>query len=102
MTKNIWRNRNLSSTLYYKVLFMQETNQSSDSLKDSKDIRRIMERSSKCISLSGLSGVAAGPCALIGAFIAYKLVNNYYGRFNSRGFFSGDDFSLLKLKFVIV
>lgn len=76
--------------------------ENNDSLNDLKDIRRIMERSSKFISLSGLSGVAAGICALIGAFLAYKLLNNYYGTYNSRGFFSGDDFSRLKIKFVLL
>ena len=73
--------------------------QSNDSLNDIKDIRRILERSSRFISLSGLSGVAAGICALIGAYIAYKMLGNYYGTFNSRGFFSGDDFSRLKIRF---
>lgn len=81
---------------------MEEKNQSADSLNDIKDIRRIMDRSSRFISLSGLSGVAAGICALIGAFIAYKLLDNYYGTFNSRGFFSGDDFSRLKIKFALL
>ena len=37
-------------------------------------IRRLMERSSKFISLSGLSGILAGIYALIGAGIAYFLV----------------------------
>jgi hypothetical protein len=37
-------------------------------------IRSIMERSSKFISLSGLSGILAGIYALIGAAIAYLLV----------------------------
>lgn len=37
-------------------------------------IRSIMERSSKFISLSGLSGIMAGIYALIGAAIAYKLI----------------------------
>lgn len=78
---------------------MEVTNQPNDSFNDLKDIRRIMERSSRFISLSGLSGVAAGICALAGAIIAYTMLQNYYGSYNSRGFFSGDDFSLLKLKF---
>jgi hypothetical protein len=39
-----------------------------------KDIRQMMERSSRFISLSGLSGVFAGTFALAGAFVAnYKL-----------------------------
>ncbi|MBK0380703.1 hypothetical protein [Mucilaginibacter segetis] len=37
-------------------------------------IRSIMERSTKFISLSGLSGVMAGIYALIGAGLAYKLI----------------------------
>lgn len=37
-------------------------------------IRSLMERSSRFLSLSGLSGVLAGIYASIGAFIAYKLV----------------------------
>lgn len=39
-------------------------------LSDLKQIRQLMERSSKFISLSGLSGISAGIIALIGAFIA--------------------------------
>ena len=34
------------------------------------DIKQIMERSSRFISLSGLSGISAGICALIGAWLA--------------------------------
>lgn len=63
-----------------------------------KDIRQMMERSSRFISLSGLSGVAAGSFALLGSWLAYRILANYYGGYNSRGFFSGDDFSKLKLK----
>ena len=37
-------------------------------------IRNLMERSSKFISLSGLSGVLAGAYALIGAVLAYNLL----------------------------
>ncbi|HEY6161216.1 MAG TPA: hypothetical protein VI112_08335 [Bacteroidia bacterium] len=43
-------------------------------LETLKDIRNIMDRSSRFISLSGLSGVFAGIFALAGAFVAnYKL-----------------------------
>ncbi len=43
------------------------------------DIRRIMNRQTRFLSLSGLAGVFAGTYALIGAFVAYKMiqVNNY-------------------------
>ncbi|MFI5140187.1 MAG: hypothetical protein ACHQIM_20365, partial [Sphingobacteriales bacterium] len=39
-------------------------------------IRSMMERSSKFISLSGLSGILAGVYALIGAGFAYKMLYN--------------------------
>jgi hypothetical protein len=42
-------------------------------------IRNLMERSSKFISLSGLSGVLAGVYALIGAGLAYGLIKDYGG-----------------------
>ena len=61
-----------------------------------------MERSSRFVSLSGLSGVSAGVCSLAGAFIAHSILNNYYGSYNSSGFFSGDDFSRLKIKLLAV
>ena len=35
------------------------------------EIRSLMERSSRFISLSGLSGVVAGTIALLGAIVAY-------------------------------
>jgi hypothetical protein len=38
------------------------------------DIKQIMERSSRFISLSGWSGIAAGLCALVGATIAYTIL----------------------------
>ena len=41
---------------------------------DLASIRNLMERSSKFISLSGLSGVLAGVYALIGAALAYNLL----------------------------
>ncbi len=39
------------------------------------DIKRIMERSTRFMSLSGLGGVGAGVSALIGAFFAWKLLD---------------------------
>lgn len=63
-------------TLYFKVLFMSEQNQHLETLND---IRQIMERSSKFISLSGWSGIAAGICALTGAWFAYGIITETYG-----------------------
>ncbi|ABG59831.1 hypothetical protein [Cytophaga hutchinsonii] len=45
-------------------------------LSDLKQIRQLMERSSKFISLSGLSGISAGVIALIGAFVARWRIHN--------------------------
>ncbi|ANH84037.1 hypothetical protein A8C56_17930 [Niabella ginsenosidivorans] len=45
--------------------------------EDLQHIRQMMERSSRFISLNGLSGVAAGIFALIGAVIAYWLFQQY-------------------------
>src|SRR5579872_1248578 len=47
------------------------------SLETLQDIKRMMERSSRFISLSGLSGVSAGICALIGAYIAHDWIGTY-------------------------
>ena len=43
-------------------------------LETLKDIRQMMERSSRFISLSGLSGIAAGVCALTGAWFACDVI----------------------------
>ena len=48
--------------------------QNNDPKEDLQAIRNMMERSSKFLSLSGLSGVVAGICALIGAAVAYFLI----------------------------
>ncbi len=83
--------------MYYKVLFMKETTPPEQTLQD---IKQMMERSSRFISLSGLSGITAGIVALAGAWLAGRILNNYYGGYNSRGFFTGDDFSQLKIKLI--
>ena len=49
-------------------------NTHTDHLDALRDIKQMMEKSSRFISLSGLSGIAAGSCALIGAAFAYPLV----------------------------
>jgi len=81
---------------------MLEQNQQSASLQELKDIKRMMERSSRFISLSGLSGVAAGVCALAGAWKAKDILDSYYGSYNSTGFFSGDEFSKLKIQLLVL
>lgn len=51
---------------------MSDKNAGLDTLKD---IKQMMERSSRFISLSGLSGIAAGICAMIGAWFAYGIIS---------------------------
>lgn len=51
-------------------------NNQQQSLETLQDIKKMMERSSRFISLSGLSGVAAGICALAGAAFAYKIIGS--------------------------
>ncbi|WP_346863366.1 hypothetical protein [uncultured Draconibacterium sp.] len=49
-------------------------NESEKLLGELKNIRDIMERSSRFLSLSGLSGILIGIYALIGAALAYRIV----------------------------
>lgn len=46
-------------------------------LEDLREIRRLMENSSKFLSLSGLSGIFAGLAALGGAWLAQKQIDHY-------------------------
>lgn len=43
-------------------------------IQDLREIKRLMNRSSRFLSLSGLSGIMAGVYALIGSFWAYQLL----------------------------
>lgn len=53
---------------------------SNQSLETLTEIRDLMQRSSKFLSLSGLSGVSAGIVALIGAWVAYlRLQTDSFG-----------------------
>ena len=56
---------------------MNEQQQGLDTLQD---IKRMMEKSSRFISLSGLSGIAAGICALVGAWFAHDVIGDASGR----------------------
>ncbi|PWT99056.1 MAG: hypothetical protein C5B52_11275 [Bacteroidetes bacterium] len=53
---------------------MNGQNQGLDTLKD---IKQMMERSSRFISLSGLSGISAGICALVGAWFASGVLKEH-------------------------
>ncbi len=65
-------------------------NENQQSLETLQDIKRMMERSSRFISLSGLSGISAGICALIGAWLAAPYVfgskDLWMNSYDSRGY----------------
>ena len=71
---------------------MNVENQHLDALKD---IRKMMQRSSRFISLSGLSGIAAGVWALIGAYFAYDWIAEYYNSYADQGY-TNESFHKLK------
>ncbi len=75
------------------LLKMQEK----DIYAEISSIRNLMERSTKFISLSGLSGVLAGIYALIGAVVGYKLVYLEYGGLQYRNYYVNDQRVLWKL-----
>jgi len=70
-TRKDLRMRTLILYFVFQSAFMTQQQQSLETLQD---IKRMMERSSRFISLSGLSGISAGICALIGAWWAHDYV----------------------------
>lgn len=61
-----------------------------------QDIRNIMERSTRFLSLSGWSGIWAGAVALGGSVIAFGQLNKYYEAYEERGAFDGPAYVLLR------
>jgi hypothetical protein len=47
-------------------------------LKDIQDIKKMMDKSSQFLSLSGLSGILAGIYALVGAYAVHCIAGDYY------------------------
>jgi hypothetical protein len=60
--------------MFYFVIQTSFKMEEKDLQSELSSIRNLMERSSKFISLSGLSGIMAGIYALIGAYFAYQVV----------------------------
>ena len=94
-----WNFANSAFTLYYKVLFMIEQNQHLQALQD---IRQMMQRSSRFISLSGLSGIGAGFWALLGAFAANTMITGYYYRYERQPYYSDPEFQRLKFNLFLL
>lgn len=76
--------------------------QSKDYLEDISEIRNIMERSSNFISLSGLSGIMAGIYALIGSFIAYRIVYVERSVMGIREVYINEQSTIIKLSIVAI
>jgi hypothetical protein len=76
------------------------------SLETLQDIRRIMDRSSRFLSLSGLSGVSAGVFALIGTYIAHDWIYEYFVGAGPNGRTAEEyeklEYSLLALALVVL
>lgn len=70
-------------------------------LETLQDIKRIMERSSRFISLSGLSGVSAGVFALIGTYVARERISEYYDHFQEHRNSLSANFTELKLNLFV-
>jgi hypothetical protein len=78
---------------------MDQHSPADQSLETLQDIKRMMERSSRFISLSGLSGVSAGICALIGAWIAHDWIVAYV---QSGDGFPAEDRDLFEIKMFVL
>ena len=71
-------------------------NEQQQSLEDLQHIKRMMERSGRFISLSGFSGIAAGLCALVGAWFANKKIHCWVkGDCNTGGLINMEEIKLL-------
>ena len=70
--------------------------QEQQTLDDLHHIKRMMERSSRFITLSGFSGIAAGVCALAGAWFAHNsLISRANGNYTIGGLVSSGGVKLL-------
>ncbi len=71
-----------------------------DLIQEIGQIRSMMERSSKFMSISGLSGVLIGCVALIGSAIAYFIVYGTKSEFGYRDYYILDQGVIIKLAWV--
>lgn len=64
------------------------------------DIKRIMERSTRFMSLSGLGGIGAGISALVGAYFAQKIM--YRGGSSFESVARGEEENLLVIRLLLI
>lgn len=91
-----------SSYFGFQSTFKMEISQKP--IEQLTEIRNMMERSSRFISLSGLSGVSAGIFALIGSGIAFIYLDFNQGHFNSEAFLRDQIYTGFSdtLKFIVL
>ena len=78
-------------------------NNQEEQLNTLNDIKKLMDRSSRFISLSGLSGVFAGFTALVGAYLAHLELKAYLSGSNTYGSSLDDlEANLLKIGFGVL
>ncbi len=82
----------ISIFFIYFVFQSAYTMTNKDYLKEISEIKSIMNRSSRFISLSGLSGILAGIYALTGAIAANLLISNFQNSYS--------DISLIPLSYL--
>jgi len=75
-------------------------------IKDISDIRMMMEKSTRFLSLAGMAGIMAGIYALVGAYVVYSLfdinaIANFENSFASQGI-PADVLNLIALAFVVL
>ena len=66
------------------------------------DIRHLMERSSRFLSLSGLSGISAGIVALVGALIAFLYLGYDSRYFNTNWYLTEKIYRIMPGKFYLL
>jgi hypothetical protein len=75
-----------------RTLIINKMDQQNEHLKNIQEIRSIMDRSSRFISLSGLSGIFAGCTALLGALALFLYKQDFfYGHYFNQGIFLRED-----------
>ena len=65
------------STIFFIIYFVFQSTLKMEKekyLNDISEIKNLMDRSSRFISLSGLSGILAGLYCMVGAGLAYKII----------------------------
>ena len=78
-------------------------NKQDEQLNALNDIRKMMDRSSRFISLSGLSGVFAGITALVGAYFANREIVKYVDRDLETAYFDASiELNLIKIGLLVL